>query len=214
MNRSELQKKLDVIGVPRNFYCLKGFDVPYCFLEGYVLDNTSNQWESYLINERGTRTDIQTFDCEDNACDCFFSKVCSDWDLSKHNWMSYNESITLLLNRFKKRNIINGCLGHYLYKWKFYPIYSKIDKLVSFILRRYPYASISNDSDEKIVIKIDYQTVIIHKQNGKWYVVNRFFMYNYGHSIVDNVMEVCLVTCYYLFYENSLMNEFHRVTKY
>ena len=58
MNRSELQKKLDVIGVPRNFYCLKGFDVPYCFLEGYVLDNTSNQWESYLINERGTRTEL------------------------------------------------------------------------------------------------------------------------------------------------------------
>ncbi len=211
MNRCELQKKLDAIGVPRNYYCLKGFDVPYCFLEGYVLDNTSNQWESYLMNERGTRTDFKTFDSEDNACDYFFSKVCSDWDLGKQYWRGANESLLRLLDCFKSRNIIDKYWGRYLYKWKIYPIYLEIDKLVTYIFKKYPDASISKDGDEKIVIKNDYHTIIIHEQNGKWYVLNMFFNNNYGLIIVDNVMEVCLATCYYLFYEKDLMNEFLQI---
>lgn len=209
-----MQKKLDAIGVPRNYYCLKGFDVPYGFLEGYVLDETSNRFESYLSNEKGSKKDIRLFDSEDNACDYFYSKVCSYWDLGKQYWREGDESIIRLIKRFRRRNIINDFMGRFLYKWKIYPFYSKIDKLVTYILRMYPDASVSKESDEKIVIKSDYHTIIIHKQNDKWYVVNKFFMYIYGLIIVDNVMEACLATCYYLFYESNYKHKFNHNVKY
>ena len=200
MNRIELQKRLDSIGVPRNYYCLKDFDFPYCFLEGYVLSNTSNQWESYLINERGSKKDIQLFENEADACEYFFSKVSAYWDEGKHLW-SRDQDIDDLISAY--HNIINVIFrwtGRLMVKGKLYPVTNSFDRFLAYVTRKEPQAAVSQSTEGStyISITLGVQTIVIHEQNGKLYVVNNFNKFISGLAILDSVPEACIVAYYFL----------------
>ena len=210
MNRTDLQRRLDDIGVPRNFYCLKGFDVPYGFIQGYVLDGKLNQWTSYSIDERGIKNNIEIFENEDDSCEYFYSMVIACWNISKKYW-HYEQFVQDLLNVFHNRRFYYRWVNRFIYKWKLYPVYSNLDELITFINRKFPNAIITEDGNNKIEININAHTIIIHQQNGKWYVVNMLFVNIYGLVFLGCVEDVCVVVCYFLYYKDYYMRMYNKL---
>lgn len=201
MNRTELQRRLDEIGVPRNYYCLKGFDVPYGFIEGYVLEGNKNQWISYLIDEKGLKNNKRIFENEDESCDYFYSIVKEYWSAGKNYW-HYEQSVQVLLNAFHDSSLIHRWLKRFFYKWKSYPIYTDLNGLISFVKKKHTDAIITIDGSNKTIIALNVHTIIIHKQNNKWYVVNMINNKICGLVFLECVADVCVVVCYYLYHEN------------
>ena len=208
MNREQLQKKLDQIGVPRDFYYLKGFDINYCFTEGYVLDYTSNIWESYLMGERGSKTDVRQFDNEDESCEFFYSKVRVEWEYSKTDWRR-ELPITDFLFKFNRYSFINSWTKLFLYKWRIYPVFTNLDSFISYINRRFSSITVLWEENKYRIINNEH-VIIIHNQNGKWYVVNMINNSIYGHAIIDGVKEMCAATCYYLLNYDDYLKLYYR----
>ena len=64
MNRTELQEKLDLLDVNKNFYSLSGTLLP----DRVILYHSYGIWLVFYFDERGNRNDEQTFNSENDAC--------------------------------------------------------------------------------------------------------------------------------------------------
>ena len=65
MGRSELKKKLDLLGVNPSYYSLEGDLGP----DRIVLYNSYDKWDVFYQDERGGRHDKRIFSSEGEACD-------------------------------------------------------------------------------------------------------------------------------------------------
>lgn len=74
MNLEELQKKLSQLNIRKDAYSLTG-GLPN---ESYVISQVSeNKWEAYY-SERGIKSNMRTFEDEEDACNYFFKLITSD----------------------------------------------------------------------------------------------------------------------------------------
>jgi hypothetical protein len=67
LNKNELEQRLVNSNVPKDQYCLTG-GLPN---EAYCLNNEGDEWEVYY-SERGVKSQLKTFESEDDACDYFY----------------------------------------------------------------------------------------------------------------------------------------------
>ena len=72
MNRSELEKKLNALGIRRDAYAWSGLPN-----EQYVLAYENNKWEVYY-SERGTKTGLKEFQDEGRACNYMLELISKD----------------------------------------------------------------------------------------------------------------------------------------
>lgn len=79
MDKIELKKKLDLLGVSSHEYSLNGEFVA----DNIILNNSYHKWEVFYLDERGGRNDEKVFDSENEACEQIYklfkeSKVIED----------------------------------------------------------------------------------------------------------------------------------------
>ena len=65
MDKIELKKKLDLLGVNSHEYSLDGELVA----DNIILYNSYHKWEVFYLDERGGRNDEKVFDSENEACE-------------------------------------------------------------------------------------------------------------------------------------------------
>jgi hypothetical protein len=71
MNRYELKRKLDELGIPQSSYSLCGGDailIP-------IIGKKDGKWFIYEFDERGNRYQQFSFDKEEDVCECFYQKI-------------------------------------------------------------------------------------------------------------------------------------------
>jgi hypothetical protein len=74
MNIEELQKKLSQLDIRKDAYSLSG-GLPN---ESYVISHVSeNKWETYY-SERGIKSNMRTFENEQDACCYFYEHILAD----------------------------------------------------------------------------------------------------------------------------------------
>lgn len=64
MDKKELKKQLEILGVNKEYYSLNGVEMPGRTIFSY----SSSRWSVYNINERGKKTDEKYFNSEEDAC--------------------------------------------------------------------------------------------------------------------------------------------------
>lgn len=70
MNIAELNAKLATSKLPPESYCLTG-GLPN---EALCIERGAGKWYTYY-SERGQRTDLESFDTEEAACDDFYERI-------------------------------------------------------------------------------------------------------------------------------------------
>ena len=85
-------------------------------------------------------------------------------------------------------------------KGKLYPVTNSFDRFLAYVTRKEPQAAVSQSTEGStyISITLGVQTIVIHEQNGKLYVVNNFNKFISGLAILDSVPEACIVAYYFL----------------
>ena len=73
INKSQLVKKLQSLGVPKNYYAIN----EKFTADTYVLNNIYGKWEYFYFDERGNREGCRSFSSENEACE-FFLQVLRD----------------------------------------------------------------------------------------------------------------------------------------
>ncbi|WP_461077248.1 hypothetical protein [Spirosoma flavus] len=73
MNRQELANRLAITGIPADAYCLTG-GLPH---EAYCLNQTADGWQVYY-SERGSKTGLETFDTEREACLHLYNRLITE----------------------------------------------------------------------------------------------------------------------------------------
>ena len=118
----------------------------------------------------------------------------------------FDESeLSKLLNYFRKWSFISYFSKRFPYKWRLYPCYEDFESLIKYLSNKYKNINIEWTGDRKLEIMMNRQTIIVHNQNGKWYVVQTFSKYIYGLEIVDDVKEVCLALFHFIFNEEDYL---------
>ena len=69
MDKIELKKKLDLLGVHSCSYSLEGELVP----DNIILYNSYHNWKVFYFDERGGRNDEKVFTSEKEACEYIYS---------------------------------------------------------------------------------------------------------------------------------------------
>ena len=69
MNKNELQKKLDILGVDSCQYSLDGGLNRDCL----ILYHSYHDWNVFYFDERGGRNNERTFHSESDACEYIFN---------------------------------------------------------------------------------------------------------------------------------------------
>ncbi len=64
MDKTELEEKLDLLGINENLYSLSGTLLP----DRVILYNSYEKWLVFYFDERGNRNNEQTFNSENVAC--------------------------------------------------------------------------------------------------------------------------------------------------
>ena len=67
----ELEKKLNQINVPRDYYSILLGGLPS---ETLCIVNNNDMWQVYY-SERGQKTGLKTFETESEACEYFYNKL-------------------------------------------------------------------------------------------------------------------------------------------
>ncbi|HDR7633544.1 MULTISPECIES: hypothetical protein [Bacillus] len=70
MRKNELEQKLLQEEVPKDLYSLKG-GLPN---ESYCFNEQNGVWKVYY-NERGTKSNLKTFNSETEACEYFYTSL-------------------------------------------------------------------------------------------------------------------------------------------
>lgn len=77
MNKRELKKQLNIIGINKGYYSLNGFEYPDCT----VLSKDSGGWEVFYVDDRGNRTLENHFATEGDACNYMLKTLKEEKDL-------------------------------------------------------------------------------------------------------------------------------------
>jgi hypothetical protein len=82
MNRSELKKKFDELGIPASSYSLYGgnaMNIP-------IIGHKNGKWFIYEFDERGCYQQY-SFDKEEDICECFYQKVVKSYEFKSGKYM-------------------------------------------------------------------------------------------------------------------------------
>lgn len=71
MNTSQLEKELDTLGVPKDYYAING----HLASDIYILNQVYTKWEYFYFDEKGNQEGYKSFDDENEACEYFLKKL-------------------------------------------------------------------------------------------------------------------------------------------
>jgi hypothetical protein len=71
MNISQLEKELDTLGVPKDYYSING----HLTSDTYILNQVYTKWECFYFDEKGNKEGYKSFDDENEACEYFLKKL-------------------------------------------------------------------------------------------------------------------------------------------
>ena len=71
MNKQQLKKNLDQLGIRETSYSLEGDLIP----GRMIIFNSYNEWQVFLFDERGNRDQERVFSSESDACYYLFKRL-------------------------------------------------------------------------------------------------------------------------------------------
>lgn len=71
MNIRQLEKELDNLGIPKNYYSINGQLVA----DTYILNQVYSKWEYFYYDEKGNQEGYKNFDNENEACEYLLEKL-------------------------------------------------------------------------------------------------------------------------------------------
>ena len=71
MNIRQLEKELDNLGVPKDYYSING----HLSLDTYILNQVYTKWEYFYFDEKGNQEGYKSFGDENEACEYFLKKL-------------------------------------------------------------------------------------------------------------------------------------------
>jgi hypothetical protein len=71
MDIRQLEKELDNLGIPKDYYSINGQLVS----DTYMLNQVYTKWEYFYFDEKGNKEGYKSFDNENKACEYFLEKL-------------------------------------------------------------------------------------------------------------------------------------------
>ena len=71
MNVRQLEKVLDNLGIPKNYYSING----HLIADTYILNQAYSKWEYFYYDEKGNQEGYKSFNNENEACEYLLEKL-------------------------------------------------------------------------------------------------------------------------------------------
>lgn len=71
MNVKQLEKILNNLGIPKNYYSING----HLVADTYILNQVYSKWEYFYYDEKGNQEGYKSFDDENEACEYLLEKL-------------------------------------------------------------------------------------------------------------------------------------------
>lgn len=218
MDVFELQRKLDIAGVPRCWYHLDGLPVPYCF-EGETMlkreqgNDGKTMWVYYVLLDRRVKTDVHCFDEETEALEYMYAKLTTSWEKYKTYYESNrrfaksyeDKEISRLLNRIHRKPVSGKHI--FRYGFKTIPLINDTYTLETQInvLLKDGECSVENTvkpNNEKYYRIVGRRfEITLDEMNGKWMVMNihrGIIAKHFNFSELDSEADACTAFYYFL----------------